>query len=62
MIAESIDRDERLLTEQERDCLRAIAPVTHAELAKLLGISETRVQQIENRAVKKIAQALRTAD
>ena len=61
MIAETIDRDERPLTEAERDCLRAIAPVTHAELAMLLGISPARVQQLEDRAVKKIFQALRTA-
>jgi DNA-directed RNA polymerase specialized sigma subunit len=49
---------ERFLTKPELAALRLVAPVTHRELGVLLGISETRVIQLEQRALRKITDAL----
>jgi parallel beta-helix repeat protein len=49
---------ERPLRARELRRLRAIAPVTHQELARLLGISAARVQQLEAQALKKIRAAM----
>jgi DNA-directed RNA polymerase sigma subunit (sigma70/sigma32) len=49
---------ERPLRARELRRLNAIAPVTHQELARLLGISAARVQQLEAQALRKIRAAM----